>query len=599
MKDTFMTDSQIKMMSFFTIRNLTNHLNQVKNCLNFITDLITAEKSDKFALFRRLNMQYSLSIKPTHQIKRNFLGFKVNSLVVCFIFVISLSLGSLTQLNAQSAGPLPERFQIFSQNSISNIGAFGDTLWVGPQLVRNINNSFDWFVADADSVTSGRGRLYSIALAQDTVFAGLGYITTTGDDNVQTAQGFYVSTDGGDTWRFINPPLDPVEMTSIRYGGQDIEALAIVVPQQAPPFNVAFRGDVMFTASWALGIRRSLDFGYNWERILLPPFELDRLVPEDNYDFAFNPRSPVADSDMGRRFPNGWTNFLGFSVMIDSDGYVWAGTAGGLNISENALRAPADSIRWRHVRSRGGLTGMLGNWVIRIRQNPVDNKVWMTNWVTFTGERRGLVASSDKGLTFDQYLVNEDILDVTFNGSTIYAAGRNALFVSKDNGATWIKQGQIRSNNSFLKSDVSFQSAAKTSDRVWIGTTDGLISTADDGISWEITRVDFPMSGENIFQVDAPSTDTYAYPNPFSRTQNGIIRIRFKTDQSGTAKVEIRDFAMERVIRLPDIQIGSSGVYEIAWDGLDALGRKVSNGPVFYNVTIGNEEYNGKFLILE
>ena len=594
-----MTDNRTKMMSFFTIKTVMNYINQDKNCPKIKSDVNSAEISDKSAILSKLNMQYRLYNKPTNQIRHNFGVYWAKSLVLSCLLVLSVSLGSVSLVNAQSAGPLPERFQIFSQNSISNIGAFGDTLWVGPQLVRNIDNSFDWFVANADSVTQGRGRLYSIALAPDTVFAGLGYISTTGDDNVQTALGFYVSTDGGDSWRFINPPTDPVEMTSIRYGGQDIQALAIVVPQQAPPYNVAFKGDVMFTASWALGIRRSLDFGHTWERILLPPFELDRLVPEETYDFTFNPRTPDADSDMGRRFPNGWTNFLGFSVMIDNDGYVWAGTAGGLNISENALTAPADSIRWRHVRSRGGLTGMVGNWVIRIRQNPMDNKVWMTNWITFAGDRRGLVASSDKGQTFEQHLVNEDILDVTFNGSTIYAAGRNALFISKDNGSTWIKQGQIRSNNSFLKSDVSFQTAAKTTDRVWIGTTDGLISTADDGNTWEITRVDFPMSGGNIFQGDAPSSDTYAYPNPFSRTQDGIIRIRFKTDQSGTAKVEIRDFAMERIIRLPDMQIGQSGVYEIAWDGLDALGRRVSNGPAFYNVSIGNEEYNGKFLILD
>lgn len=513
--------------------------------------------------------------------------------------ITAITLASQRSLSAQSAGPLPERTMIFSQNSISNIGAYGDTLWVGPQLARNIANAFDWYIADTDSVARGRGRLYSIALSRDTVFVGLGYLSNSGGDQVQTMMGFYMSVDGGDSWRFIHPPLDDVSMTSIRYGGQDIDALAIVVPQQAPPYNVDFRGDVLFTAAWALGIRRSKDFGQTWERILLPPYELDELVPEGTYDFSFNPRTPAANSDMGRRYPNGWTNFLGFSVMIDHEGYVWAGTAGGLNISDNALTAPADSIRWRHIRARGGLSGMVGNWIIRIRENPYDKRVWMTNWITFQGDRQGLISTSDKGMTFEQHLVDEDILDVTFDGATIFAAGRSGLFISHDNGSTWVRQPPIRSANSFLKDNVSFQTAAKTTGRVWIGTTDGLISTADKGRTWEITRVDFPMSGGSIFQSSAPNTDTYAYPNPFSRTQDGIMRIRFKAEVTGTAQTEIRDFAMDRIIRLPDVQIPQPGIYEIAWDGLDAMGRRVTNGPAFYHITIGNKEINGKFLILE
>jgi hypothetical protein len=530
---------------------------------------------------------------------RTLIMLSTYSLFQRWILFLLVTLGISSYVHAQQAGPLPERTLIFSQNSISNIGAFGDTLWVGPQLARNIGNRFDWYVADTDSVARGRGRLYSIALAQDTVFTGLGFITTSGDDQIQTMMGFYLSVDGGDTWRFIPPPLDDVSQTSIRYGGQDIRSLAIVVPQQAPPYNVAFRGETLFTSAWALGIRRSKDFGHTWDRILLPPFELNELVPEGTYTFEFNPRAPAANTDMGQRFPNGWTNFLGFSVMIDHDGYVWAGTAGGLNISDNALTAPSDSIRWRHIRAQGGISSMLGNWIIRIRQNPFDKKVWMTNWVTFQGEQQGLVATSNRGQTFEQHLVNEDILDVTFNGSHIFAAGRNGLFISPDNGVTWVKQPQIRSSNSFLKESAGFQTAAKTTDRIWIGTTDGLISTSDNGETWEITRVDFPFSGGNIFQESPTSSNTYAYPSPFSRAQDGIVRIRFQTDQTGIATVELLDFGMDRIIRLPDVPITESGIYEVAWNGLDYHGRRAANGPVFYIIRIGNQRINGKFLVLD
>lgn len=511
---------------------------------------------------------------------------------------LSLLAGFITvsSVQAQIAGPLQDRINIFSQNAISNIGAYGDTLWVGPLLSRNIGNSFDWFTPEnADSVINGRGRLFSIALAQDTIVAGLGYSASIAGSVVQTAQGFYISVNGGNDWRFVSPPLDDVSETTIRYGGQDINSTAIIVPQQSPPFNVSFKGDAIFTAAWASGIRRSLDFGYNWDRILLPPFELDELDPENTYDFNFDPRSPAA----GSPYPQGWQNFLGFSVFIDSDNHVWAGTAGGINISNNAMIAPADSIRWRHIRAEGGLTGMLGNWIIRIRENPFDNKIWMTNWISNSGEQQGIVSTSDKGVTFDQHLMGERINDITFNGSVIYAAGDTGLLISHDNGSSWVRQPQIRSVNSFLKESAQFRTAASGRGNVWIGSSDGLIMTNNDGGSWQITRVDFPLKGGNIFQPDAPNVDVYAYPNPFSITQHELIRIRFEAKTTGTATVELYDYGMNMITTLPTLSISQTGVYEAGWNGLDVFNRKVANGPVFYRILIGDSEITGKFLMLD
>jgi len=501
---------------------------------------------------------------------------------------------------SQSGGPLQERIQIFSQNAISNIGAIGDTVWVGPLLARNIANEFDWFIPEsADSVNDGRGRLFSIALAPDTVVAGLGFNDVIGGESVQTAQGFYLSVDGGESWEFINPPLDDTEANTIPYGGQNISAIPIIVPQQSPPFNVAFRGDAIFAAAWASGIRRSLDFGQTWDRILLPPFELDELTPEGTYDFVFDPRSPSPGSPNAGRYPNGWQNFLGFSTLIDRDGHVWAGTAGGINISENALNAPADSIRWRHIRAGSSRQQMMGNWVIRIRENPSDGSIWLTNWITNPGEGQGLVVTSDKGVTFTRHLQGERINDVNFLGDTIVAAGNSGLFISTDNGNTWIRQPQIRSANSFLKEDAQFRSVAAGSERFWVGSSDGLITTADYGNTWEIIRVDFPLDGRNQFQDDAPAVSSYAYPNPFSPTQHGIVRIRFRSEQAGQAVIELFDFAMNRITRLDPVALSEPGVYEAAWNGTDENGIRVANGPVFYRVSIPGETINGKLLMLD
>jgi hypothetical protein len=523
-------------------------------------------------------------------------------MIKSIIIIAAILLANSSLVQAQTAGPLQERIEIFSQNSISNIAAIGDTLWVGPLLTRNIGNSFNWQIAEnADSVNSGRGRMFSIALAPDTVVVGLGYTASISGTAVQTAQGFYISVDGGSNWRFVPPPLDDENETTIRYGGQDIGVIPIIVPQQSPPFNVAFRNGVLFTAAWASGIRRSTDFGHTWDRILLPPFEISELTPEGNYDFFFDPRAPQAGSPNANRYPQGWQNFLGFSTLIDSDGHVWAGTAGGINISDNALTAPADSVRWRHVRVSGSSNGMLGNWIIRIRQNPHDQTVWLTNWITNPGEIQGLVSTNDKGRTFTRYLIGERINDVGFAGSTIYAAGDTGLFISNDNGQTWVRQPQIRSANSFLKIDPQFRTVASARDnRVWIGSSDGLITTNNAGSSWDIIRVDFPLKGANVFQDNAPDVRTYAYPNPFSRSQHGIVRLRFESeDSSGHINVTLMDFAMNPIRTLQAGAISGVGVYEVAWDGLDRNGVRVANGPVFYHVEAGDRTIHGKLLIVD
>jgi hypothetical protein len=144
------------------------------------------------------------------------------------------------------------------------------------------------------------------------------------------------------------------------------------------------------------------------------------------------------------------------------------------------------------------------------------------------------------------------------------------------------------------------------SDRVYIGTSDGLLSTFDKGLSWAIQRVDFPLRGGNVFTgEDSRNVSVYAYPNPYSRTQHEVVRIRFEAGADDNITIRFFDFGMNpiRTIRAtaPNAQSRpiADGVYEIEWDGLDSAGRKVANGPVFYRVETGGRVYNGKLMVLD
>ncbi|MEX0686019.1 MAG: FlgD immunoglobulin-like domain containing protein [Balneolales bacterium] len=488
---------------------------------------------------------------------------------------------------AQLIGPVPSPYQSISQNSVQNMASFGDTLWIGPSMNYKVGDAQDWVIPEGtDSITDGRGRLFSIALAPDTIFAGLGYnFEDEAGESIQTGMGFYTSVNSGTDWRFIPFPLDDPDVTAITYGGQELEALPVVVAQQSPPFDVDFKDDVMFFAAWASGIRRSMDFGESWERILLPSSNENVLTPEGNYNYIFNPRND--------------NNFLGFSVLIDSNNQVWAGTADGVNVSPNALSAPADSIIWYHYRSAPRNDALMGNWVVKIKENPADGSIWMTNWITEGGERQGIVRSTDNGETYEQFLIGQRINDIEFDGEYLYAAGDNGLFISRNNGQTWEHKSEIRSPNTFIKPNAAHYSLAKTNDRIWVGTGDGLASTTDHGDNWEISRVYFPLRGGNIHQDDAPDVDSYAYPNPFSPNNHDFVRLKFEVKKSGPVTIRIFDFAMNLIRTVEDELSVSEGTYEAAWDGLDQNGRKVANGPVFYQIKSGSDEYVGKILVLE
>lgn len=298
-------------------------------------------------------------------------------------------------------------------------------------------------------------------------------------------------------------------------------------------------------------------------------------------------------------------NLKGFAVHIDTQNRVWFGSAGGINVSDNALTAPIDSIRWKNVGFDNSSDGLLARWIIEIAEDTATGRIWMTNWLAestgsaFQGlDRFGIVYTDDGGETFNQRLIGEKILGITVKDNHVFAAGENGLFISADGGDSWVKSPQIRSANTFLKSTTEFQSATSTNDRVWIGTTDGIISTDDFGRSWEITRVNFPLTGGNTYDESAKTVDSYAYPNPYSPNQHEVVRIRFNVTNPGEINVQIFDFGMNLVRELDEIQ-AVNGSYEAIWNGVDQYGRNVANGPYFYVIETDGSTIKGKLLLIE
>lgn len=487
----------------------------------------------------------------------------------------------------QIIGPRnPSNTLSISQNSISNLAVFGDTVWISPYLQQNIGHVNDWiFPTGLDSISIGNGRAYSIFLAKDTILAGIGNVSNLDGQSIDRAFGFYSSTDGGQNWNFIPFKTESNSETTFNYGANTITQLPVIVREQSPPYSVAQRGNVFFSASWASGITRTLDNGITQERLLLPPTREDSLDPRKTYTFEFNPRLD--------------NNFLGFSVLIDSKNRVWFGTAGGINWSPNAISARKDSVKWYHKAfNSNSLQSLPGNWIIHIVEQVRTNRIWMTNWIAQNGEDYAISYTDDLGKTFKRFLVGEKIYDIAFFGNSIVAVGDNGIFVSPDDGSSWNQIKGIRSANALISSSASYYTVDSGTDGVWIGSSEGLVFTQDFE-HFEITRVDFPLSGGNQFEPSTSAVKTYAYPNPFSPNRHTYARIVFETKSTNAnAKVSLYDFSMTKIREL-NATLTSAGTYEALWDGFDGKGRIVANGVAFYVVEVDGKKVNGKILVID
>jgi hypothetical protein len=535
---------------------------------------------------------------------------RLHSFTPCCV-ILKLVLITYTA-NAQYTGLVSERYHSLQQNSVTTLETYGDTLWAGPGLNKWVEFEDEWFVpTSADSVFYGRGRVYSLSLSRDTVVAGIGYTSTQGDQSIQTAMGYYRSTDGGNNWKFSPFPLEnsisnscnpeseqyqPECDITFTYGNQQYKRLPVTVPQQSPPFEVDFSGNTILSVNWASGLIRSLNGGKNWERIILPPSSETILHPENEYHWNSRAKDGTSINRYDPRFDN---NLLGFGLLIDSSNRVWVGTASGINISNNALSAPADQISWERRPFTGDPDGLIGGWIIKIRENPETGTIWLTNWPSDPDNRDqfGLVSTTDGGNSFSHHLTGIQVNDIAFHNGIIYAAANEGLFKSVDQGENWSHIQQIFSPNTFIKKGTRYLSAAATDQKVWIGTNDGLASS-NNGETWEITRVDFPLRGGNVYQPDAPDTETFAYPNPFSPSRHQLIRIKYEVTEQNRVRIRIFDFGMNLIRNLED-QVLSPGTHETSWDGQNNRGLKVDNGPVIYVIEVGNRKLSGKILILD
>ena len=495
-------------------------------------------------------------------------------------------------LTATQLSSLPQ------SNSISKILPRGDTIWVGSG--RGLGYTTDagrsWKLFTAAETFDGKS-VSAIAIRGNTIWVASEYSVVHDNQSYPTGGGLHYSTDRGSTWTFLPQPVDTGKVDTLIYGRNKIPALAITVPEQNVTWDLTLTQNTVWTASWAGMLRKSTNQGKTWQRIVLPPDNLNRISPTDSLHFSMSGVEKYFKDDTlyNKDTLHASLNYSVFSVYASDDSTLWVGTANGINKSTDG------GISWRKFNHQNQLKPISGNFVVGITEQRWKSKriIWAaTSNAVGVDEKRGVSFSSDGGETWGTALLGEFAHNIAVRDSIVYVAGDGGLYRSADFGQSWTRSGSIAdpTNLQRFASGIVTGTAAK-GDTVWVGGEDGLAYTIDSptqsfGSSWKVFRTYTPVQA---------SGKTYSYPLPFSPAAE-VVRIHYSTSgKTSPVTIRVFDFAMTPVKTLLRGATRSGSIeHDEIWDGRDDFGRRVSNGAYFYTVEIENSDPQwGKIFVLQ
>lgn len=454
-----------------------------------------------------------------------------------------------------------EPIPVLASNTITDVLIHGgNTVWLGTGggLTRTRDDA-----ATFESYTQvhglGKGGVSGLAVSDDIIWVATGFDTITEFGSFQAGGGLAYSQDDAMSWNYIRQPDDQI--------GTSVNNIT---------FDIALRAEEVWITSFAGSLRRSDDLGNNWQ-----------IVTPDS--FAFDPNNITL-------------NHRAFSV-INVDGTLWVGTAGGINRSSDGGE------NWTNFSHQNQDAAISGNFVVALaHQRYADRSiVWAATWETTsesndTTEYRGVSWSEDQGFSWRTALRGETCYNIAFDDSAVYVGSQKGLYKSIDGGSQWTLFPEIENvsgTRRILAGEV-FDAGVSAGPALWAGTGNGLGKSNDDGVTWDVFQV-FPPAGQN------GQPRTYAYPNPFSPNVHnrfndaGHVRFQYNTVNETRVTLKLYDFSMRHVKTVVEGEPRPAGgdFYEI-WDGTGPYGELVANGVYFYEIELeGDGKYWGKLVVLK
>ncbi len=401
------------------------------------------------------------------------------------------------------------------------------------------------------------------------------------------------SIDSGQTWSYINQPLDNSESTYTwtKWGNQDsIRFKSITTQIYNVSYDLEEYNGYIYATSFAGGLRR---FDYTvpnaeWELIPLPKDNQTNLLCDniDDDSYEYNPVDP----------PDGNDNHKAFSVFIDEN-IIWVGTGDGIN--KGIINEENNCIDWLHFNESNG---MGDRWVIGIRNQILENdtqRLWAVSWDPSLNKAipHKLTFTEDNGLTwqFTSFFegIGAIVYDLNFDGDIIFASTDKGLYKNEGiNFELWIPY-QIQDQSQSILTDIIYSSNVNeiNDDKfLWAGSPDGLFYSNDDGYNWTMYRTWNKTSSKLNFS---------AYPNPFYINEGfNFVRIVYDNNTGLNPELDIYDFSMQHIINIDNVEIvGDSR--QFIWDGRNKVNNQVSNGVYFCRLNLNGTYHWTKLMVIK
>ena len=335
---------------------------------------------------------------------------------------------------------IPNNSKTPVSNFITDILLNGDTVWfaTGSGLMRTIDDfasfqsyyGLDPFGTDDIAGFNLNGKILAASTAVSQEISG---------ESVPTGTGIKISTDYGLNWSSVSQPIDTQADSVIVYGSNSLYALPVVVRQQNLSYDIAItrtKNDLsnytIWICSFAGGLRKTTDYGATWQRVLLPPDDLDSIsINTSGYTFALNPRDNL--------------NHRVFTISAANDSTLYVGTADGINKSTNW------GVDWRkfnfgNTDSLATGNGISGNFVVNLEMQRFNGKeiIWgATRQAEDPEEYDAFSYSSNGGANWFSTLDNIKPNGVSFKDSIIYGYTDDGLWRTVLGNSNWSKAGVI------------------------------------------------------------------------------------------------------------------------------------------------------------
>jgi hypothetical protein len=488
----------------------------------------------------------------------------------------------------------PNKSKNPASNIITDILTVGDTVWFSTEsgLMRTTDH-FSTFDSYYGFAPFGNDGIAGLAIMNNLVVVSTATNQEISGENIQVGTGIKVSTDAGFTWNSFSQPVDGRYDTTIIYGSNVISALPVVVPQQNVSFDIKItrtKNDLtnytIWIASWGGELRKSTDYGNTWQRVVLPPDDLDSInINDTGYTFSV---------DVRHNF-----NHTPFSIAVSNDSTIYVGTANGINKSTDW------GLSWRKFNFKNSGTGtnkVSGDFVVNMYIQRYNGKeiVWgATKKAEDPKEINAVSYSSNGGLSWAYTLADIAPNNISSIDSIVYAQTDGGLWRAMFPAFDWSKPGLIydETTKDQLKTNTFF-SGGNQNDTIYFGSGDGLIRTIENGQAW--------ANKWKIFRAIQPidlnsKLKTYAAPNPFAPNTE-ITRIYYKTGKpSSKITIKIFDFGMNpvRTVIQNAVRNSPEELFTL-WDGKNNNGNQVANGVYFYRVEVDSDTpVWGKILVMQ